>query len=444
LGKSWILREEMMPEATTTKHGSSFAILLREIRKRAGLTPSKLASYLNGKVSLIKEWEAGSSEPPLDPAFYERFRVIPGFSDSDIALLLEAAEADRATEELGKLLAQLSNDYAKLGMYVSAAKTSGKSRLLGRVINEVLDQTGSEIRTSYSQIIWEGVSELPRMVTLHFAKALLAEMEGNTKQAEEEAQDILIKTLHVGANIRLRVKPEIPLRIHYPHKSVPDHAARLVGEGKWEQVPKQVVYQRDQANLFIEALDNPDHKYRQQAIQLVRRFNAAVEKQKVQALVKDKGILMGQASRKYGIPATTLSDWAEKEVITVLHRGQTTQGIYLDEEAVARAAPVYHEAKQQGAQAIRRLRQLQESQQQRKPEEKVVEPKLITLKGAEETYGVPYETLRSWYRSGHLPLKGREVFHTHGGGKILVNEQDVIRLKNQPPARGKPPIKPTE
>jgi hypothetical protein len=72
-----------------------------------------------------------------------------------------------------------------------------------------------------------------------------------------------------------------------------------------------------------------------------------------------------------------------------------------------------------------------------------VEPKLITLKEAVETHGVGYETLRSWYRSGHLLERGREVFGTHGGGKILVDEQDVTRLKSQPPRRGKPPLHPT-
>jgi hypothetical protein len=74
----------------------------------------------------------------------------------------------------------------------------------------------------------------------------------------------------------------------------------------------------------------------------------------------------------------------------------------------------------------------------------VGQPKLITLKQAVQSHGVAYETLRSWYRGGHLPEKGREVFHTHGGGKILVDERDVLRLKSQPPARGKPPVKPKE
>jgi hypothetical protein len=64
---------------------------------------------------------------------------------------------------------------------------------------------------------------------------------------------------------------------------------------------------------------------------------------------------------------------------------------------------------------------------------------LITLKEAVEAHGVPYETLRSWLRSGYLSVKGRETFGTHGGGKILVDNNDINRLKSKPPTRGRPP-----
>jgi len=64
-------------------------------------------------------------------------------------------------------------------------------------------------------------------------------------------------------------------------------------------------------------------------------------------------------------------------------------------------------------------------------EEEVPQPKLLTLPAAAQTHDLPYGTLRSWHRSGQLPEKGREIFHTHGGGKILVDEKDVVRLKNR-------------
>jgi hypothetical protein len=101
-------------------------------------------------------------------------------------------------------------------------------------------------------------------------------------------------------------------------------------------------------------------------------------------------------------------------------------------------SPLKTDIKAKGIQPVTLL----ERQTQAVPDEKAVESKLITLKEAVNTHGVAYETLRSWYRGGYLPEKGREVFHTHGGGKILVDEKDVLRLKSQPPARGKPPNKP--
>src|SRR5918992_5001976 len=101
-------------------------------------------------------------------------------------------------------------------------------------------------------------------------------------------------------------------------------------------------------------------------------------------------------------------------------------------------SPLKTDIKAKGIQPVTLL----ERQTQAVPDEKVVESKLITLKEAVDTHGVAYETLRSWYRGGYLPEKGREVFHTHGGGKKLVDEKNVLRLKRQPPGRGKPPNKP--
>jgi DNA-binding transcriptional MerR regulator len=244
-----------------------------------------------------------------------------------------------------------------------------------------------------------------------------------------------------------------------PHTSVPDNAPRLVEKGRSQAPKKGTVFDRSDAKLFIEALEDPDHKYRQRAVQHVRRFNAAVEKEKAQDLINERGILLRQASRKYGIPVSTLRGWEAMGIISPLLRGETTQGVYYDEEVVARAAPVYHESRQQGEQAAGRLKALFAEQdkvsslprrQRRRTkknlifDEKRAVQKLLTLKEAMETHGIAYETLRSWYRSGHLPLKGREKFGTHGGGKILVAEEDVIRLKTQPPTKGRPPLKPTE
>jgi hypothetical protein len=76
--------------------------------------------------------------------------------------------------------------------------------------------------------------------------------------------------------------------------------------------------------------------------------------------------------------------------------------------------------------------------------EETAEPKLITLVEAAKKHDLPYETIRTWYRSGRLPEKGREVFGTHGGGKILVDENEVIRLTNRRTPKRKSPSKPAE
>jgi hypothetical protein len=88
--------------------------------------------------------------------------------------------------------------------------------------------------------------------------------------------------------------------------------------------------------------------------------------------------------------------------------------------------------------------EVQEAKDRLGVDEEVVETKLITLKQAAEEYNLPYGRVYSWFRSGYLPEKGREIFPTHGGGKILVDATDVRRMKSRPPMQGRPPIHPTE
>jgi hypothetical protein len=169
---------------------------------------------------------------------------------------------------------------------------------------------------------------------------------------------------------------------YYPH-TMPKHGDEIVAEGKWQQrknprtekpqppaagngekaVPMQhVVYQNRQARLLVEALENPDHKYRHRALQAVRRFTAAIEKDLAQDLIQDKGILIQEASQLYGIPASTISDWTDIGLITVHYRGRGKQGVFIDKQEIAAAAPIYHDAKQKREQPARRLKAMREQQ----------------------------------------------------------------------------------
>lgn len=68
--------------------------------------------------------------------------------------------------------------------------------------------------------------------------------------------------------------------------------------------------------------------------------------------------------------------------------------------------------------------------------------RLATLKEMSIKYGMPYGTLLYWAQIGRLQIKGREPFSARGGGKLLVDELEVVKLKSHPPRRGRPPTNP--
>jgi hypothetical protein len=149
-------------------------------------------------------------------------------------------------------------------------------------------------------------------------------------------------------------------------RAVRRHVEQLREEAK---IPQGIIiYQRGtlpknyerHAKQLVEAIGNQQHRLRQPTEQLLRRFAAAAAKDRATDIVKDKGILIEQASRKYGIPARTLASWGEMDLIPVLHKRM--KATYLDEEAVAQAAQVYREAKQQGAQPARLLKAMRAQQ----------------------------------------------------------------------------------
>jgi hypothetical protein len=134
-----------------------------------------------------------------------------------------------------------------------------------------------------------------------------------------------------------------------------------------------------------------------------------------QAMAKNvpvKYISIGQASEEFGIANHTLANWVADgwlhNVTKVEHPKQPEIGVVLVEP-----------------------REVAKLKEKLGVGEEAAEPRLVSLPDAAKKYDLPYGTVRTWYRSGQLPEKGREVFGTHGGGKILVAESDVIRLKHR-------------
>jgi hypothetical protein len=137
------------------------------------------------------------------------------------------------------------------------------------------------------------------------------------------------------------------------------------------QIPQGIIiYQRGNlpenydrhAKQLVEALGNQQHSLRRPAEYALKRFLEAAAKD----MAADKGIVIEQASRKFGIPAATLASWVEMELIPVLSRSKGA--VYLDEEAVAKAAPLYREAKERHVQPARLLKEQLAQQTEGKPQ----------------------------------------------------------------------------
>jgi hypothetical protein len=157
------------------------------------------------------------------------------------------------------------------------------------------------------------------------------------------------------------------------------------------------------------------------------RVNEDAKGIQYQAVAKNipvKYVSIAQASEEFGIANHTLATWVADgllhNVTKVEHPSKPEIGIVLVEP-----------------------REVQKLKEKVGVGEEAAEPRLVSLPDAAKKHDLPYGTVRSWYQRGDLPEKGREVFGTRGGGKILVEENDVLRLMNRRTLR-KPPIKPAK
>jgi transcriptional regulator with XRE-family HTH domain len=297
-----------MPPATL------FGSLLRAFRKQAGLSQQTIAVSLHVAPATISKIETGRIKPPEDPAFYERLRAVPGFTASDITLLREAAQADKSSEDLGKLLEQLKANWQSIrkilesrlrnpqsgsSIEVRRQGLAGKNRQdfaqveaakadkdLALMLAHHLKDLGG-FMASGEQFVWDVAEHLRRIdaelpselqpigqamtqiLTEAYAESLtllsalgLAEntlaMEQATQDPPtplEEEQESLTKFVHKGirerGSISSPVKPEIP--DHYEHTNVPEHAPRLVGEGKFQEAQA-----RRRTNIVYQSRDAKD------------------------------------------------------------------------------------------------------------------------------------------------------------------------------------------
>jgi hypothetical protein len=200
--------------------------------------------------------------------------------------------------------------------------------------------------------------------------------------------------------------------------------------GETEQAPQKVRRESQRAHETLEQTHKRLlRKYGEdQFILTAHRVYEDAKGTHYQAVAKNvpvKYVSIGQAAEEFGIANHTLAEWVADGW---LHN----------------ATKVEHPAKPETGIVLVEPREVMRLKEKVGLGEEAAEPKLIAMPEAAKKYDLPYTTVRSWYRRGYLPEKGREVFGTHGGGKILVEENDVIRLTNRRPPKGKPPVKPTE
>ena len=320
-----------------------FGTLLREFRQQIGLSQDALAAYLNRteqqrklsdymKVdgSRIERIETGIAPPPRYPVFYEHLAAVPGILESDITRLRETAQYE-------------------LAWWV-------QERNLWDIF------TSEQIPEKLPEVP-EIVQEYRKLPYWKYHRALTSTIRDFIRDARtlvaEEAEEYLTKSLQSDDRIPI-LDPE------KGEDSAPDWM-RLEGDqlshGKeaerqpssqpeqGEQVPRKgTVFERSDARLFFEALENPDHRYNLQAEAALQGFTKAVEKARVTSLNK--------VSSAYGIPIKNLSEWVAKGLIPYVSRDKNA--IYLSKEIAEEVARDAQEAKEMGVQTARLLRERRE------------------------------------------------------------------------------------
>jgi hypothetical protein len=200
--------------------------------------------------------------------------------------------------------------------------------------------------------------------------------------------------------------------------------------GETTQPPKRVRRENQRAHESLEQTFKRLHrKYgRDQFMITAHQVDEEANGIQHQAMAKNvpvKYMTIGQAAEEFQIANATLVEWVAdgwlQNVTKVQHPAKPESGIVLVEP-----------------------REVAKLKEKVGIGEEAAEPTLITLVDAAKKYDVPYWTVRAWYHRGHLSEKGREVFGTHGGGKILVDENEVIRLMNRRTPKRKSPSKPAE
>jgi hypothetical protein len=302
--------------------------VIKDYRKRSGISQDHIATLTNEDVTCILELEAQNS-PPSNPAFYPRLLQGTGCINLFVQSVLQAAEVGSSTEELEKLIAPV----------IESLKAKPEvAEVLWRVIT-----TPGEIQDPHLQ--------LPNVAAGNYGKIPSKTVKssehpsGHTPDPQREGDP----STGQGKNVS---KPGFePLRgREIRRKSAsPEHPGKTQGvvydRGRERYARKHLQATAETlAKLQVAAVKNPNDPLSPAAVRALGEF--------AEEAVKIRGISASDAAREFNVPTDFLLRWAKKEgIITILSVGiGPGSPTFLDREEARGAADIFHEAKRQGIQ----------------------------------------------------------------------------------------------
>jgi transcriptional regulator with XRE-family HTH domain/predicted DNA-binding transcriptional regulator AlpA len=463
---------------------SRFGTLLRVFRKRAKLTQADLASSLNVKVSLIKKWETGRSEPPRDPALYDRLRTVPGFTKSDVTLLREAAGADKSSEDLGKLLEQLKANWQSIrkilegrlrnpqsgsSIEVRRQGLAGKSRqdlaqveaakanqeraiLLAHHLKDLggFAASGEQYVVDAIEYMTTIADDLPdelkpigqaltqvssEILTASYAESLRVfsalSLEGFARATEQPPQAALPTGEEESTDIT---------QILQKHGSIPPPMPPKPEVEDGDHLKKHVNDLQSQGKLGSERREQPNHYPHENVVFHVAQLQAeALGKQPDRLVTIKEGVSLT------GLPHGTIGRWLSAGRLKERGRQWLARPggrsipmysladlTYLKDNPPPIGKRITKEKPKTKRGVAFEGRHAREGQEQQAAESS---ERLITLAEASQISGITLGTLYNYVYTEKLTVRGREPYP--GGGKILVDPAEVRSLPRRPKGRPK-------
>jgi transcriptional regulator with XRE-family HTH domain len=370
-----------MPEATTTNVGNSFAILLRECRKRAGLSQQQLADYLAESPKRISKWERGVSDPPGDPAFYESLRHVPGFTESDIALLLEAREVDESATVVRKRRAVIEEDEVALEDSISA--------LLADFTQKIIEEK-AKVQQKIAEVIER------KGILLHDRGNFAASGQKNVMDAVE-----YMKT--VDDELPDELKPIGQAFTQIITSNFADSLTMLSAMGL-EGITRERRQVIEDSSSTVEVEQRPFHEFFTSSSinAIIPKPMPSGEGENGYSLAKHISDLQSQA--KFGSESNQRPIPYPHEHV-VFHAAQLQAEAKSQEKAPAGSGIIYERGR------------------------------LTTLTEASRVSGVKLGTLYNYLNSGKLTVRGRIIASAPGGGKVLIDLDELDSLPQRPVGR---------